>query len=155
MYNTTKVIVPMVIFAFGMIATAVVPNVRADRPYYTSGDHIIKLIVRFDSDCWNEIYARATPKNNNHVLLNYQYIDNNDKPDAGPSEVLKLSWYFKDSKMQQTASTNEDRIRTYVTIELVNEQNGETVTKYLHYDAGRRTIDFGTFLMHTDKSLCQ
>ena len=78
--------------------------VAADKPYYPSGDHIIKLVVKFDSDCWSEIYARATPKNNNHVLLNFQYIDNNDKPDKGPSEVLKLSWHFKEKKMEQIMS---------------------------------------------------
>ena len=144
----------VVVTILAALVVAVMP-VHADKPYYSSGDHIIKLVVRFDSDCWNEIYARATPKNNNHVLLNYQYIDNNDKPDAGPSETLHLQWYFKDSKMQQTASTNEGRIRTYVTIELTNGLNGETVTKYLGYDAGRRTIDFGYFNMHTDKGLCQ
>jgi len=101
------------------------------------------------------LYVRSTPKNNNHVLLNYVYIPNNDKPDAGSSETVYVSMYFKDIKMQQTKSTNEGRIRTYVTIELANEQNGETVTKYLPYDKEKKTIDFGVFYLHTDKSLCQ
>jgi hypothetical protein len=140
----------VLVFSIGSIAEA-----QAYHPYYTTGDHIIKLTVKPDSDCWNELYVRSTPKNNNHVLLNFVYIPNNDKPDAGPSETVYVSYYFKDAKMVQTKSTNEGRIRTYVTIELVNEQTGQTVTKYLPYDKEKKTLDFGTFFLHTDKSLCQ
>lgn len=138
-----------------LLSVIAITSAQAYHPYYTSGDHTIKLTVKPDSDCWNELYIRSTPKNNNNVLLNYVYIKNNDTPDAGPSETITVSMPFKDSKMQQTKSTNEGRIRTYVTIELVNEQDGETVTKYLPYDKEKRTIDFGTYLLHTDKSLCQ
>jgi hypothetical protein len=134
------------------VVVAVMPVQAA--PYFSTGDHKIKFTVKFDSDCWNEIYARATPKNNNHVLLNKQTIKNNDAPDAGPSETLYLKWNFAGSKMTQTKATNEGRIRTYVTIELVNGLNGETVTKYMAYDSTQTTTDFGTFYMHTDKSLC-
>jgi hypothetical protein len=123
-------------------------------PYFSSGDHKIKFTVKFDSDCWNEIYARSTPKNNNHVLLNKQVIKNNDAPDSGPSETLYLKWNFAGSKMTQTKSTNEGRIRTYVTIELTESITGETVTKYAAYDPAQTTTDFGTFYMHTNKSLC-
>ena len=139
----------MVVLAFS------IAEVGAYHPYYTTGDHIIKLVIKPDSDCWNELYVRSTPKNNNHVLLNYVYIPNNDKPDAGPSETVYVSMYFKDIKMQQTKSTNEGKIRTYVSIELVNEQDGETVTKYLPYDSSKKTIDFGTYYLHTNPSLCQ
>jgi hypothetical protein len=128
--------------------------VEAYHPYYTTGDHIIKLTVKPDTDCWSELYIRSTPKHNNHVLLNFVYIKNNDAPDAGPSETVYLSMYFKDAKMVQTKATNEGRIRTYVTIELVNEQNGETVTKYLPYDKEKKTLNFGTFYLHTDPALC-
>ena len=144
-----RVLIAVTLMTVLAFSVAEVASVQADRPYYSSGDHIIKLVVKFQNDNWNEIYARATPKNNNHVLLNYQYVDNNDKPDCGPSEVLKLQWYFKDSKMEQTKATNEGRIRTYVAIELVDGSTGATVTKYLSYNAGIRTIDFGTFLMPT------
>jgi hypothetical protein len=149
-----KTIYVIALFAGILCAMAFIYSVRADKPYYSRGDHIIKLVVKFDSDCWDEIYARATPKNNNHVLLNYQYVDNNDKPDSGPSEVLKLQWKFKEKKMDQTQATNENKIRTYVSIELVGEIPGETVTKYLTFNTGKRTIDFGIFLLHTDKSRC-
>lgn len=133
---------------------AMIANTAEASPYFSTGDHKIKFTVKFDSDCWNEIYARATPKNNNHVLLNKQIIPNNDTPDAGPSETLYLKWNFAGSKMTQTKSTNEGRIRTYVTIELTDTITGETVTKYKAYDPSRTTTDFGTFYMHTDKSLC-
>jgi hypothetical protein len=128
------------------VVVAVTPVQAA--PYYTTGDHTIRLVVKFTNDNWHEIYARATPKNNNHVLLNYQYVENNDKPDCGPSETIYLYLPFKDAKMVQTKATNENRIRTYVTLELVDESTGETVTKYLAYDKNKRVQDFGTFLMH-------
>jgi len=134
------------------VVVAVVPVEAA--PYFSSGDHQIKLTVKFDSDCWESIYSRATPKNNNHVLLNKQTIENNDTPDAGPSETVYLKWNFASSKMTQTKATNEGRIRTYVTIELVNGMTGETVTKYQAYDPAQKVNDFGTFFLHTDKSLC-
>lgn len=137
------------------VLIVMVSAVEAYHPYYTTGDHIIKLTVKPDSDCWSELYIRSTPKHNNHVLLNFVYIKNNDAPDAGPSETVYLSMYFKDAKMVQTKATNEGRIRTYVTIELVNEQTGETVTKYLPYDKEKKTLDFGTFYLHTDPSLCR
>jgi hypothetical protein len=137
------------------ILVVMVSAVEAATPYYTTGDHTIRMVVKFDSDCWKEIYARATPKHNNHVLLNFIIIPNDDKPDAGPSETVYIYLPFKDAKMVQTKSTNENRIRSYVTIELVNGADGETVTKYMAYDKDKRVQDFGTFLLHTDKSLCQ
>ena len=130
------------------ILVAVVNVAHAATPYYSTGDHTIRLVVKFTNDHWNEIYARATPKNNNHVLLNFIYVQNNDKPDCGPSETVYLYLPFKDAKMVQTKSTNENRIRTYVTLELVDGSTGETVTKYMAYDKTKRIQDFGVFLMH-------
>lgn len=152
MKSFIAVILAVTLLAAVVVSVAVMPVQAA--PYFSSGDHKIKLTVKFDSDCWESIYARATPKNNNHVLLNKQTIENNDTPDAGPSETLYLKWNFAGSKMTQTKATNEGRIRTYVTIELVNGLNGETVTKYIAYNPAQTTTDFGTFFLHTDKSLC-
>lgn len=129
--------------------------VSAYNYYYPTGDHTIRMVIKFDSDCWNEIYARATPKNNNHQLLNYVYVYNNDKPDPGPSETIYLYLPFKDVKMQQTKATNEGRIRAYVEIELVDESTGQTVTKYLAYQKDQRIQDFGTYLMKTNPELCR
>src|SRR6185436_19601888 len=129
------------------LVVAVMP-VHADKPYYSTGDHTIRLVVKFTNDNWHEIYARSTPKNNNHVLLNYQYIENNYKPDCGPSEIIYIYLPLKDAKMVQTKSTNENKIRSYVTLELVDESTGETVTKYLPYDKNKRVQDFGVFLLH-------
>lgn len=154
MKSLIEVALASLLLAAVVVVVASVP-VSAYHPYYTTGDHIIKLTVKPDSDCWNELYVRSSPKNNNNVLLNSVYIPNNDKPDAGPSETVYVSMYFKDSKMVQTKATNEGRIRTYVSIELVNGQDGERVTKYLPYDKEKKTLDFGTFFLHTDKSLCQ
>jgi len=147
-----SVAVALTLLAAVIVSVAGMPVQAA--PYFSSGDHKIKLTVKFDSDCWESIYARATPKNNNHVLLNKQTIENNDAPDAGPSETLYLKWNFAGSKMTETKATNEGRIRTYVTIELVNGLNGETVTKYMAYNPAQTTTDFGVFNMRTDPSLC-
>ena len=81
------------------ILVAVVNVAHAATPYILPGDHKIRLVVKFTNDNWNEIYARATPKNNNHVLLNFIYVQNNDKPDCGPSETVYLYLPFKDAKM--------------------------------------------------------
>lgn len=126
------------------------------RPYFTTvtPDKIVGVIVP-DSDCFHEFYARATPKNNNHVLLNKETIPNNDRPDAGPGEAHKFVWYYDIRKMIQTTATNEGKIRTYVTIELTDSITGMTVTKYLHLDTGNHRLDFGIFNLKTDKSLCQ
>lgn len=147
------IIVSLLVITIGIVA--IKEAEAAATPYYTTGDHTIRMVVKFDSDCWNEIYARATPKHNNHVLLNFIIIPNNDKPDAGPSETVYIYLPFKDAKMVQTKATNENRIRSYVTIELVNGADGQTVTKYMAYDKNKRVQDFGTFFLTTDKSLCQ
>jgi len=125
------------------------------KPFFTkrTNNKIIGVIMS-DSDCYHEYYARATPKNNNHVLLNKETIPNNDKPDSGPSETHKFSWYYDIAKIKQTSSTNENKIRTYVTIELTDSITGETVTYYKTIVAGKKTVDFGVFQMHTDKTLC-
>jgi hypothetical protein len=107
------------------------------------------------SDCWNEHYLRATPKNNNHVLLNKETIKNNDKPDAGSGEMHSFSWYYDVKKMQATTTTNEGKVRLYDAIELVDGTTGETVTKYISRVAGKITIDFGIFTVHVDGRMCQ
>lgn len=125
-------------------------------PYLTKvTPYKIVGVIMSDSDCWHEFYARATPKNNNHVLLNKETIKNNDAPDNGPSEAHKFGWYFDANKMTQTTSTNEGRIRTYVTIELTDSITGETVTKYKEWSLANNRIDFGIYQMHTDRSLCK
>ncbi len=139
------------LLVLGIITTA------EAKPFFTKKtSYKIIGVIKSDSDCWNEYYARATPKNNNHVLLNKETIVNNDKPDAGPSEIHKFGWYYDINQIKKTASTNENKIRTYVEIELVDGSTGETVTHYKSIPTGKGSIDFGVFEMHTntDKSLC-
>ena len=128
---------------------------HAAKPYFKKGSNTLIAVVKFQNDCWDEIYARATPKNSNNEVLNKQSIYNNDKPDNGPSEVIKLKWRVDSSKMDKTSGTNEGKIRYYVEIELVGHIQGETVTKYKSFTAGDNTLDFGTFFMHTNPELCQ
>ena len=130
-------------------------------PFNSKGNHRLLAVVKFQdpdgksNNCWDEIYARATPKNNNHDVLNKQTIENNDTPSNGPSEIIKLTWNFKDAIIKKTSTTNEGKIRYYVEIELVGGIVGETVTKYKTFDAGTRDLDFGVFLMHTNPELCK
>ena len=128
---------------------------KQPKPNSSSGDHKLIAIVKFDSDCWNEIYARATPKNNNHDLLNKQTVFNNDKPDQGPSEIVKLSWKFKSKVVTNTASTNEGKIRYYVEIELADGSDGLTLTQYKTFSAKNKELQFDTFNMKTNPELCQ
>ena len=145
-----------VIFSAALVSTA------QATPYFTKKtDYKIIGVVKTigpdgkSNDCWHEHYLRATPKNNNQVLLNKETIKNNDAPDNGPSETHTFSWYYDRNKMVQTADTNEQRIRLYDTIELTDTITGETVTKYLHADKGTHSLDFGVFNMHVNPAYCK
>ena len=93
-------------------------------PFNSKGDHRLLAIVKFQdpngksNNCWDEIYARATPKNNNHDLLNKQTIENNNIPSNGPSEIIRLKWNFNEATLKMTSTTNEGKIRYYLVIEL-------------------------------------
>ncbi|HEX7179142.1 MAG TPA: hypothetical protein VF220_05405 [Nitrososphaeraceae archaeon] len=145
----------MLVSSIALIAQTVITTTEASPYFTTPTKNKIVGIIKSDSDCWHEYYARATPKNNNGILLNKETIKNNDAPDAGPSETHQFVWYYDYNKMIQTASTNEGRIRTYVTIELTDEITGETVTHYKSVTAGTARLDMGIFYMHTNKALCQ
>jgi hypothetical protein len=160
----------LVVFAAVVLLAGAYTTVEA-MPYFSKQDiinsggeptgklvGIVKVVDKTtgkSSDCWNEHYLRATPKNNNHVVLNKEIINNNDKPDAGAGEMHKFSWYYDVHKMQQTSATNEGKVRLYDAIELVDGSTGETVTKYLSRHAGTITIDFGVFTVHVDNLSCQ
>ena len=161
-----------VILAVTLLAAVVVAVMPVQAaPYFSKADilaaggeptgKLIGIVKAVDSntgkssDCWNEHYLRATPKNNNHVLLNKETIKNNDKPDAGPGEMHSFSWYYDVKKMQSTRATNEGKVRLYDAIELVDGTTGETVTKYMSRVAGKITIDFGIFTVHVDGRMCQ
>jgi hypothetical protein len=158
---TTKTVTMSILVVILLGGIVAVTEAQATPFYTTRTNYKIIGVVRTvgpdgkSNDCWHEHYLRATPKNNNHVVLNKETIKNNDAPDNGPSETHSFSWYYDFNKMIQTASTNEDRIRLYDTIELTDSITGETVTKYIHADAGTHQIDFGIFTMHVDPSNCK
>jgi hypothetical protein len=165
----TVVVMAVTLLAAVVVSVAVMPVQAA--PYFSKADilaaggeptgKLIGVVKAVDSntgrssDCWNEHYLRATPKNNNHVLLNKETIKNNDKPDAGSGESHSFSWYYDVKKMQATKLTNEGKVRLYDAIELVDGTTGETVTKYISRVAGKITIDFGIFTVHVDGRMCQ
>ena len=138
-----------------MLSAALVSTAQASPYFTTPTKNKIVGIIKSDSDCWHEYYARATPKNNNHVLLNKETIKNNDAPDVGPSETHQFAWYYDYNKMTQTAATNEGKIRTYVTIELTDDITGETVTHYTRVTPDIARLDVGIFYMHTNTALCR
>jgi len=149
-----KYLYVVIAIAAMLIVAATLQQTQA-KPFFTKKTpYKIIGIIKTDNDCWHEHYARATPKNNNHVLLNKETIPNNDAPDNGPSEMHKFSWYYDINKIKKTSSTNENKIRTYVTIELTDDITGETVTKYKTIPTGKGSIDFGIFQMHTNPELC-
>jgi hypothetical protein len=157
----TVLLVTSNIFAHNVEAKVSKKRPGYEIPFNSKGDHRLLAIVKFqdpngkNNNCWDEIYARATPKNNNHDVLNKQTIENNDTPSNGPSEIIRLTWNFKEATIKKTSTTNDGKIRYYVEIELVGGIVGETVTKYKTFDAGTRDLDFGVFLMHTNPDLCK
>ena len=118
------------------------------------------------NNCYNELYARATPKNNNHVLLNKEEIKN-PNPNNGPSKIYPMKWYYDDATFHKTDSTNEGKIRTYANaIQFVfgTEKNLQVVTKYISQAREIKTtydgrvvyvLEFGEYKVVTDPSHCQ
>lgn len=119
------------------------------KPFFTkkTNNKIIGLI-KSDPNCPPEFYVRATPKNNNHILLNKEDIPNDDG-----KTMHKFSWYYDAKKIKQTAATNENKIRTYVVgVDVFDVQTGEVVTHYVKIQAGKKTVDFGVFDMRGTSS---
>ncbi len=114
------------------------------KPFFTKKTNSkIVGVIKSDPNCPPEFYARATPKNNNHVLLNKEDIPNNDG-----KTMHKFSWYYDAKKIKQTAATNEGKIRAYVVgVDVFDVQTGEVVTQYKSIQVGKKTVDFGVFDM--------
>lgn len=113
------------------------------------------------NDCFKEIYARATPKNNNHELLNKEIITNTPSNSIG--KIYSFKWYFDINKFHQSDSTNEGKIRDYAFLEFPNGLNGETITKYIPISEAKQmkvngkivfVLDFQRFTLETDPSQC-
>lgn len=144
-----KAIVIAIILGLVLLVSIVSIAELEAKPFFTkkTNNKIIGLI-KSDPNCPPEFYARATPKNNNHVLLNKEDIPN----DHG--SMHKFSWYYDINKIKQTASTNEGKIRAYVVgVDVFDVQTGEVVTHYKSIVAGKKTVDVGVFDMR-GKSAC-
>jgi hypothetical protein len=129
----------------GMLLGAVAAASLAEaKPFFTKKTNAkIIGVIKSDPNCPPEFYARATPKNNNHVLLNKEDIKNTDG-----STMHKFSWYYDPNKMKATSDTNEGKIRTYVVgVDINDVQTGQVVTHYVKVQVGKKTVDFGTFDM--------
>lgn len=123
------------------------------KPYYNCGTHLIILRIKIDdSDCFDEVYARATPQGYNHIVLNKQTYKNNDAPDAGPSnDKTTFKWKFSGEKV---VKTSKDSIRVYAQLELLDGST-KTVTKYNHdFNINTKNYDFGYFHLHAPPTQC-
>ncbi len=142
-----KMLIIVVLMAT-LLTTVAITNTEA-KPFFTKKtNNKIIGVIKSDSGCPPEFYARATPKNNNHVLLNKEDIPNDDG-----KTMHKFSWYYDSSKIKQTSSTNENKIRTYVVgVDIFDVQTGEVVTHYTQIKAGKKTVDVGVFDM---RGTCQ
>lgn len=128
-------------------------SARVTDPCYITGTHVIILRIDIeDSDCFVEVYARATPQGFNNVLLNKQTYKNNDAPDAGPSDDHKtFKWKFEGAKV---VKTSKDSIRVYASLELL-DGSATTVTKYRHdFNINTINYDFGHFHLHAPPTQC-
>ena len=140
-------IVPMPMPVFGCYSSKVTD------PCYRTGTHLIILKIKIeDSDCFDEVYARATPQGYNHVVLNKQTYKNNDAPDAGPSnDRVTFKWKFSGEKVVQTS---KDSIRVYAQLELLDGST-KTITKYKHdFNINTKNYDFGYFHLHAPPTQC-
>jgi hypothetical protein len=149
------------------VVVAVMP-VQAAPFYTTKTKNMIFLKIQpvdpngKSNNCYHEIYARATPKNNNHVLLNKETIVNSN-PNNGPSKIYFLKWYYNVAVFHRSDATNEGKIRTYAYLELGTDHNSPTVTKYIPLDRSKEVtvggqtvlvLDFQTFKLVTDPRRC-
>jgi len=127
------------------------------KPYYNCGTHVIIFKWRVDdSDCFDEIYFRATPQGFNGVILNKQTVKNNDAPDSGPSDDHGTQrWLFDGTKMTKNQA---DTLRLYG-IPITFGIDGVTKTFYWHgFDINKQTWDFskqfGYFHFHVHPDPC-
>lgn len=145
-----------------------VVSVAESRPFFTkTTKYLIVFTVKpvdpngKSNDCFKEIYARATPKNSNHDLLNKEIIKNTPSNSVG--KIYSFKWYFDINKFHQSDATNEGKIRDYAFLEFPNGLNGDTVTKYIPLSEAKQekvggklvfVLDFQRFTLTTDPSQC-
>jgi len=147
LYGMSKIIIAIVLMA--TLTTVAISSAEAKPFFTTKTPNKIVGVIKSDPNCPPEFYARATPKNNNHVLLNKEDIPNDDG-----KTMHKFSWYYDAKKIKQTAATNENKIRAYVVgVDIFDVQTGEVVTHYKSIQAGKNTVDVGIFDMR-DTSTC-
>lgn len=162
-YLTFGVLV--VILVLGIASTATRVNAA---PFYTKTSKwmIVFMVQPVDpngksNDCFKEIYARATPKNNNHDLLNKEIKTNTPSNNIG--KIYAFKWFFDIATFHQSDATNEGKIRDYAFLEFPNGLNGQTVTKYIPLSQAKQmtvdgrtvfVLDFQRFTLVTDPKQC-
>lgn len=136
-----------------VIAANAEARITRDTPYYTSGDTTLKGVMKVDSNCWDLIYLRGTPKGANHILLNYQYW-HNDNP-TSEIKTITLSYELK-FKIVRILQSPEQRARVYAEVELTTKDFEYTATVYFGIDQSMKgkTISVPTLYLHTNPSLC-
>ena len=144
-------IVAILTIAILLSSVITIAEIQA-KPFYSKSDikklggkpdGKIKGLIQADPQCKlpPEWYTRATPKNNNNVILNKEDIKNTGKG------LYSFSWYYDVNKIKATKDTNEGKIRTYaVGVDIQDKQTGIVVTHYKEIK-GKKPVDFGVFDM--------
>lgn len=118
-------------------------------PYYSIGNIKLKVTVKFDSNCWNNLKIRANARDNNHILLNSQVFQN-ENPSLGPTEDIHTVLKFMSIKVTNKDTNPSGRFRVYVVI----DDGFQTKSKYFVFDPARTTYSM-TFNMNTNQENCQ
>jgi hypothetical protein len=149
-----RVLIAVTLMAVLAFSIAEVGAYTRDKPYYTTGDTTLKGVMKVDSNCWDLIYLRGTPKGANHVLLNYQYW-HNDNP-TSEIKTITLSYELK-FKIVRILQSPEQRARVYAEVELTTKDYEYTATVYfgITQDMKGKTISVPTLYLHTNPSLCR
>jgi len=156
-------------------ATLQQTNAATPKPFYTKPTkYMIFFILNpidpdtgKSNDCYDDLYARFTPKNANHDLLNkieIERIVNNDAPDNGPSKKYAIKMFYDINIFHQSDDVNEGKIRGYgFTVKVGSDEQNPTITKYLPLDKSKKVkyngktvlaLDFKTFNLPTDPTDC-
>lgn len=136
----------LVLGAVSIAETEAAKGRVTEKPHYNTGPYVAKITVRMDSDCWDEVYVRASDSKDASKLLNKQTFRNHPGETGWVKIVTSLK--FKTEKL------DTGRIRAYAVVDdgFDTDYQYKTFTNTQYEKQG--FIDF-SFHLNTNKALCQ
>jgi len=146
MYKIAFVITAAILILGVVSVTEAQAQSHIKKPQFTTGSYVARIDIKYENDCWDETYIRMADRDNNHRLLNKQYIYNDDKPDLGPSEVVYTNLKFK----AENIKGESQRFRAYVIVDDGFDKDQE----YKAFVPGQKYYHFH-FHLQTNSEKCQ